>query len=405
MRFYSRYILLFIIYLSASGVSSGECRDDSTSMGREFSAIIRGAVVLPSNPMIRGKNGFGERMRSVFGVDIRYSFNFPINSDYGKLYPFAYQGAGLGFTDFIPSRLSGKPINLYVMQGYKIADFNNRLSLNYEWNFGASFGWNKINSTSPSVVDDVDGFGSSVNAYINLAFLLKYRVSNRISLILGMDISHFSNGNTSYPNPGVNVIWGRIGAIYSLTQSNNIHVKHHWESFSPHWVLDFTLYGAWKKGVFTPDMEPSGKNPDYFIVPGHFGVAGLSLNPLYRFNPIFSAGISLDAQYDESANISSRYVTSSSISDPYFYKSSSFFHQCLLGLSVRAELTMPIFSLNIGIGHSLAAPGGPDLKGLYQTFTLKSFITKNLYLNTGYRLVKFKNPGNLMLGAGYRFIM
>ena len=34
---------------------------------------------------------------------------------------------------------------------------------------------------------------------------------------------------------------------------------------------------------------------------------------------------------------------------------------------------------------------------------LKTFITKNLYLSTGYRLERFRNPGNLMLGAGWRF--
>ena len=75
----------------------------------------------------------------------------------------------------------------------------------------------------------------------------------------------------------------------------------------------------------------------------------------------------------------------------------------MAGLSARAELQMPIFAVNAGIGHSLWAPGGDDMRGWYQTFTLKTFVTRNLYVSTGYRLVRFKNPGNLMLGVGWRF--
>jgi hypothetical protein len=41
-------------------------------------------------------------------------------------------------------------------------------------------------------------------------------------------------------------------------------------------------------------------------------------------------------------------------------------------------------------------------KRFYQSLTLKTFITRQLYLNTGYRLGNFKNPQNLMLGIGIR---
>lgn len=75
----------------------------------------------------------------------------------------------------------------------------------------------------------------------------------------------------------------------------------------------------------------------------------------------------------------------------------------MLGLSARVEFRMPIFSVNIGLGHSLYAPGGKDQRGWYQMFTLKTFVTRHLYLSTGYRLVRFKSPGNLMLGLGCSF--
>ena len=117
---------------------------------------------------------------------------------------------------------------------------------------------------------------------------------------------------------------------------------------------------------------------------------------------MFSVGASLDLQYDEGANLSPYFVESASPDDPKFYRQ-PFSHRVMAGLSVRAELQMPIFAVNIGIGHSVYAPGGPDMRGWYQMFTLKTFITDYLYISTGYRLERFRNPGNLMLGMGYRF--
>ncbi len=74
--------------------------------------------------------------------------------------------------------------------------------------------------------------------------------------------------------------------------------------------------------------------------------------------------------------------------------------QISLGVSGHAELTMPIFSVNAGLGVEIINPKGD--KRFYQSLTLKTFLTKNIYLNVGYRLGKFKDPQNLMLGVGVR---
>ncbi len=39
---------------------------------------------------------------------------------------------------------------------------------------------------------------------------------------------------------------------------------------------------------------------------------------------------------------------------------------------------------------------------LYQSLTLKALLTRNLFLNVGYRISNFKDPQNLMLGIGER---
>ena len=109
-------------------------------------------------------------------------------------------------------------------------------------------------------------------------------------------------------------------------------------------------------------------------------------------------------QYDESANIGNHVANDNFPSDPdelQFYRP-PFREQFSAGLSLRAEIVMPIFSINLGIGKNFFCHGA-DNNSFYQTFVLKTNITKHLFLHTGYQLYRFKDPNNLMLGIGFRF--
>ena len=148
------------------------------------------------------------------------------------------------------------------------------------------------------------------------------------------------------------------------------------------------------KGIIWPD--------DRVLVPGAFGVAGININPMYNLNACFRAGISLDAQYDESANIKDHVVGDDRSAENIRFYRPPFREQFGVGLSLRAELVMPIFSINLGVGHNVFYQG-EDLKGFYQIAALKTSITRRLFLHVGYQLRNFKDPNNLMLGLGYRF--
>ena len=53
--------------------------------------------------------------------------------------------------------------------------------------------------------------GSKINAYLNVDFLLKWRIMREVDLSAGLSLTHFSNRNTKYPNAGLNTIGGRAG--------------------------------------------------------------------------------------------------------------------------------------------------------------------------------------------------
>lgn len=154
------------------------------------------------------------------------------------------------------------------------------------------------------------------------------------------------------------------------------------------------VYGATRKRGFVKEGIPT-------LVPGSFGIVGLNFAPMYNFNNYFRAGLSVDAQFDESANIKDYKLVGTYGDDIKFHRP-PFREQFAVGLSLRAELVMPIFSINVGIGRNMIY-SGDDTEGFYQILALKTYVTRHLFLHVGYQLSKFKDPNNLMLGIGYRF--
>ena len=111
---------------------------------------------------------------------------------------------------------------------------------------------------------------------------------------------------------------------------------------------------------------------------------------MYNFHQYFRAGASLDVQYDESANIKEYEADYNDQAEHRFYRP-PFKEQLAVGLSVRGELVMPIFTINVGIGYNVYHKC-TDTQGMYQILALKTSVTRNLFLHVGYQLSKFKDP-------------
>lgn len=362
---------------------------------------VRPEYTLPTNHYLQGQSGTVPP-RAALAANLKYGFRFAPDSYFGRNFPYAEQGIGVGYHTFFNPSEMGNPLAVYVFQSSRIATLAHRLSLDYEWNFGVSLGWKKYD---PEKNPWNTAVGSRANAYINLGLLLNWQLSAATNFKMGIGITHFSNGNTHYPNAGINTVGSYIGISHTLGKDNRREQMPEipaWEgkekTFGQRMSYDVMAYGAVrKKGIF-----PDGITP--VIAPGVFAVAGLNFTPLYQCNRYFRTGLSLDVQYDESANIVNYLANpdgATSGSEAKFYKP-PFREQFGIGLSVRAEVVMPIFSINIGIGKNLICRGA-DTNSFYQILALKTDITRNLFLHVGYQLYRFKDPNNLMIGIGYRF--
>lgn len=365
---------------------------------------------------------------------LKLGFRFTPETPQGRFYPGAWQGIGTGVNIFGNTAGIGDPVAVYVFQGAPVWKMSRHLSLFYEWNFGASFGWKPCDgeTTRSNLI-----VGSKINAYINLCGGLLWQPVKNWDVTLGLDLTHFSNGNTSFPNPGVNMAGLRIGIARSfgpdsrkdtVTKRNGSYVGCDTEpdtstaragnAISPESgeddssailtigrekkrkiTYDLMMYGAWRKRVYRGWSDP-------VLLDGHFAVAGINFAPMWEVAPIFRAGVSADFQWDQSSNLK-RYemdqivdIGATEMPMPVFSRP-PFLSQVSCGLSARAELVMPIFSVNLGIGYNLVAP--PEQRASYQMANLKLRLYRGLYLNIGYQLLNFSRQNNLMLGLGYTF--
>ena len=384
--------LLCVIYLLVLLSVGGKLKAQIVEKHR-IGLDIRPGYVVPTNSFLEGDNLQQKIIEQSLSLHLKYAFQFSKDSNLGRMYPHAYQGIGVSYNTFYCPAELGNPVTVYAFQGAPIVRLSSRLSFDYEWNFGASFGWKKYDEQYNPQNEVI---GSKINAYINLGLLLNWQFHPQWKLAAGVDFTHFSNGNTHYPNGGLNIIGGRVGIVRTFGDTDNASegIVPKRLFIKPHVSYDLVLYGATRKRGFVKDNVPS-------LVPGSFGIAGLNFAPMYSFNNYFRAGLSMDAQYDESANIKD-YKLEGNYSDDLKFHRPPFREQFAVGLSLRAELVMPIFSINAGFGRNLIG-SGEDTKGFYQILALKTYVTRHLFLHVGYQLREFKDPNNLMLGIGYRF--
>ena len=346
----------------------------------------RPEYIFPTSSFLKGENAEGRIIRGAFSTHVKYLFRYCPGSIDERIYGDVYQGVGLGFYNFGESRQLGNPVAFYLFQGARISSLAPWLSLYYEWNFGLSAGWKPYDSYYNSYNTMI---GSKVNAYINANFYLRWRLSPRVSLLSGLTVSHFSNGNTKIPNAGLNTIGGNIGLECNFYRKDDLKslerkVALTTQPFRRHFTYDFVFFGSWHdRLVKTSD----GFSPS----PEAYPVFGFNFTPMYNLNYKFRLGVSLDGTFDGGANLYTEgdvygKVDKSDIVRPPLGD------QFALGLSGRAEYVMPFFVV-----------GKNDLNMFYQLLTLKIALSRAVFLHVGYRLQNFNEPNFLMLGIGFRF--
>ena len=382
--YYILWALLALLALPMSAQTEPEPSDSSATRHfvHQLMFDYRPGAILHTNDFLRGKNPEVRTMNHDMGYYLKYAFSAPEGSEQARIYRDTYQGIGIGWNEFNPQL--GNPVSVFLLQGARIASLSNRLALNYEWNLGLTFGWKPYDE-----IDNPDNklIGSRVTAYIGFDLYMRWIASRHVDLNFGLNVTHYSNGNTQFPNLGLNTAALRIGAAYYINRhSPRLLYRHEAMPAVSHDITyDLILYGAWhQRGYYMSDGEA-------YILPGTYAVAGFNFNPMYRFNHWLKAGLSLDGTYDRGANVDLAGVAPESV-----------WRQMALGASARVEFCMPYFAINFGIGSNFVN-ATDNFHGIYELLALKLNLTHRFLLHIGYCLNDFHRPKHLMLGVGWRF--
>lgn len=368
-----------------------QSKREATSFSHYLSLEYRPAWVIPSRIYKTDlfTNPFDEFEQS---GHFKYAFSLPEDSLGNQVFPNTQQGIGLAVYGFGNLKEIGRPIVAYFFQRSEITKISPHFSLNYEWNFGISTGWKPYdpNNNPNNII-----VGSKVNAFISLGTSISWKLANNILLFGGVDFTHFSNGNTKYPNAGVNLLGSKIGVVYDVSKTEIVPQEkdvRQSPKFTRHISYDWVIFGSWRR-----------KGVDFFgkqvASPHEYPVAGTYFAPMLNWGHRLRTGFSVDAIYDGSANIYTEdYIVGT---EQQFFKP-ELNQQIALGISVRVDYVMPLFTINLGIGTHVLHKG-EDFKGTYQALGLKIRATKNSFFNIGYNVKNFHNPNYLMFGIGYRF--
>lgn len=376
-----RILVAYIVIACVLPIYSQE--QDSLKTVHRIAADAVPATIFHTNDFLRGGNEETRTMNHDMTFTLKYAFMNHDEVRPGSIHQGTYQGVGLARHEF--NRWLSNPISVYLFQGAPIINFSRRVSLNYEWNLGMAFGWNAYDEeTNP----ENKVIGSKVTAYIDVDMYLRWMMSRYLDFNAGFSLSHFSNGNTTYPNLGLNTCGIRLGMAYYINRQMPSATPVVRESYPSCRGLytDVILYGAWKQGV-------GHQGDEYYLLPGRYAVMGFNVNPMYRLNPWLSLGASLDGVYDRSASRENDYTE-----EP----DHTFRRQVALGLSARSEFAMPYFSINFGVGTYLLGNRN-NFRGVYEVLALKIHASRRAMVHIGYSLVDFKTPNNLMIGLGWRF--
>lgn len=402
-----------VLTLSPAPTYASDAPADSTSFQHSLSLDVRSGFVTQHHDLFRGVNATGTPINASASAHIQYDFRFPSTSRLGRIMPSAYQGVGVAPYTFFNHEVMGTPVAFYVFQGAEVARFSESLSLDYEWNFGASAGWHR------NLV-----VGTKVNAYINLGLMLKWqpglcgsafcRSLDGWTFAAGLDMTHFSNGDTTLPNVGTNIIGARISAsrafgatagmaadggsaarvdIRQLRREARAELSR--KIFLKRTELDVILCG-------TVNAETITYQDKEYKLDGKFGVAALHINPLYRVTPCFLVGPAVDVQYNEGINLADHVAGINPVTDEIRFHRPPLAEQLAAGLSLRVELQAPIFAVNLGFGHNIIYKG-PELGGFYYLAALKTFVTDSLFMHVGLKVCDTESSNNLLLGLGWRF--
>ena len=362
------FVFIFNIHNKAFATSKGE------ENGKSFSIDS-----LMKNTEIDIRINYGFFVHHHFEMT-GYPAHFPMfelslqKQTYGKVlwqsyFNYPTIGVGAYYSGFGDIDILGKAYAIYPFINFP---FNKSKVNTFGFRFGVGLGY------LTKKFDHIENYhntsiGSNFNAAISLTFEYKRQITDRYKMSAFAGLTHFSNGCSSQPNSGINIINAGISASYMLTEPQEYIPRQKAKNdFSK---IDPEFYAGMSFGIKRINYRQEE----------NIAVYDLELYVMDKVSNLSKFGLGLDLVYDATDNLE--------IIDKYGADAEFTFVEMLKpGIGLAYELMMGEASFIFNFGFH---PYGLDMSygRWYQKLGMKINIGKHIYgkiaLNTHFGVADF----------------
>ncbi len=308
------------------------------------------------------------------GFELIYSSNFTRWAQSDTNYRHLRWGTGISYFNLGDKQLNG---DVYAWHIHVEANLKKRKHFQSTLRFGSGIGYltkpyDLISNRKNKAI------GSHLNGNIQLMYKAHFDVSNSLSLITGIGITHYSNGNFKRPNLGINLAHFVFGFNKKIKTYNQIDFKPLPKLF-PDNGIEFNV-GIANKEISVADTR-------------RFTIITTSLLHYFKYNETRNWRAGLDVYFDKTY--------------PYFkFQPSSLDNvklskQTEIALKVGHEFIFGRLAIVSDLGTYLYRPNQYK-KAVYFSIGFNYFFNKNINLQT--RLKSHLAVADyFQWNAGYRF--
>ena len=360
---------------------------DSTTKVANF--FLRGdfeyGYVLPSDNLPGG-------ITSNIGGNLEFGFQARGRNVYDNLLHYPTYGAGFLTYNFPQSDSLGYPNAMYLFMNAPFKRWE-KWAFNYIIRLGMSYNWEP---QDPVVNPGNLVIGGTRNLYISAGLEAQYLIAESWSASMGFKFAHFSNGQSSLPNFGVNLLNPHLGIKYDFNGGERPEYKKYPKPEFTEKAMEyyFTIGSGVRQIVFNEDKTGV---PDQLAV--SYNIRNLSLAAQYHFKWLHKFGGGIDIIYW------GPYDADITLGDGNIVQAVEYPFADYLQLGIFASWEFVFNNISI-----YAQPGWRVLRkeyegiptDFYQHLALKYHV-KDLILGIAIRAINFGQAEYIEWNIGYRF--
>ncbi len=354
-------------------------------------AFYQKGYVFATNDFIKGINVESDRINGFQTFSLKLSTRSDGQKLWEQLYKYPEWGIGIYMADFFNPEEIGRPLALYGFFNAPLIR-RQRLLLNYELGFGATFNWKSFN---PVTNQYNIAIGAGESFIIDAGLNLDYQLTGRTDIIAGFSLTHFSNGALKKPNFGINTVAPKIGLKYNFYRPIKF-IARDVPEFDPHNELIISGFGGVKNLIFdSVNIDIIEKYEGAF-----FPVFGISVGYNRQVSYKSKIGIGMTLSFDGSTN--ARAAVENNEIDPV---DTPFPDKIQLSIYPSYELTINRLSLVLQPAFYLYRKKFSNQSpAFHQRIGLKYQLTDKVFAGIILRDYAFHVSDHLEWTLGYRII-